>query len=210
MQEMNQHNQEYADTVTLGVTGASGSGYFLRLLSSMVQSNVKIYLLLSEAAQIVLKTEVGEDWPTEIDALNVFLIKRFNSQPGQITALTSKDWFSPVASGSSAPHKMVICPCSCGTLASIAQGLSNNLIERAADVVFKERGQLIVMPRETPFSTLHLKNMLTLSELGATVMPLAPGFYHQPTTIDELYDFMVARVMDHLKIHHKASKRWCE
>jgi len=201
---------QYNDTVTLGVTGASGSGYFLRLLQSMVVANVKVYLILSEAAQIVLKTEVGEDWPVDIEALNKFLITRFNSKEGQITALTSKDWFSPVASGSSAPKKMVVCPCSCGSLASIAQGLSNNLIERAADVVFKERGQLIVMPRETPFSTLHLKNMLTLSELGATVMPLAPGFYHQPTTIEELQDFMVARVMDHLKIQHQASKRWCE
>lgn len=201
---------QYNDTVTLGVTGASGSGYFLRLLQSMVDANVKVYLLLSEAAQIVLKTEVGEDWPTEVKSLNTFLVQRFNSKEGQITALTSKDWFSPVASGSSAPKKMVVCPCSCGTLASIAQGLSNNLIERAADVVFKERGQLIVMPRETPFSTLHLRNMLTLSELGATVMPLAPGFYHQPTTIEELHDFMVARVMDHLQIKHQASKRWCE
>ncbi|WP_413693801.1 flavin prenyltransferase UbiX [Psychromonas sp. KJ10-2] len=201
---------QYNDTVTLGVTGASGSGYFLRLLQTMVDANVKVYLLLSEAAQIVLKTEVEEDWPVEIDALNTFLVSRFNSKEGQIVALTAKDWFSPVASGSSAPKKMVVCPCSCGTLASIAQGLSNNLIERAADVVFKERGQLIVMPREAPFSTLHLKNMLTLSELGATVMPLAPGFYHKPTSILELQDFMVARVMDHLKIEHQTSQRWCE
>jgi 4-hydroxy-3-polyprenylbenzoate decarboxylase len=200
----------YKDTVTLGVTGASGSGYFLRLLQTLVNSNVKIYLLLSEAALIVLKTEVGEDWPVEIENLNSFLQQRFNSKKGQIIALGAKDWFSPVASGSSAPHKMIICPCSCGTLASIAQGLSNNLIERAADVIFKERGQLIIMPRETPFSTLHLKNMLTLSELGATVMPLAPGFYHKPTSIDELHDFMVDRVMDHMKIEHQASKRWCE
>ncbi|WP_409440407.1 flavin prenyltransferase UbiX [Psychromonas sp. GE-S-Ul-11] len=201
---------QYNDTVTLGVTGASGSGYFLRLLQTMVDANVKVYLLLSEAAQIVLNTEADEEWPRDIDTLNTYLVSRFNSQEGQIVALTAKDWFSPVASGSSAPKKMVVCPCSCGTLASIAQGLSNNLIERAADVVFKERGQLIVMPREAPFSTLHLKNMLTLSELGATVMPLAPGFYHKPTTILELQDFMVARVMDHLKIEHQTSKRWCE
>jgi flavin prenyltransferase len=200
---------QYNDTVTLGVTGASGSGYFLRLLQTMVDANVKVYLLLSEAAQIVLNTEADEEWPRDIDTLNTFLVSRFNSQEGQIVALTAKDWFSPVASGSSAPKKMVVCPCSCGTLASIAQGLSNNLIERAADVVFKERGQLIVMPREAPFSTLHLKNMLTLSELGATEMRLAPGFYHKPTTILELQDFMVARVMDHLKIEHQTSKRWC-
>lgn len=200
----------YNDTVTLAVTGASGSGYFVRLLQQLVDANVKVYLLLSDAAQIVLKTEIDEDWPADNDLLNDFLVKRFKTRAGQINALEMKDWFSPIASGSSAPKKMVICPCSCGSLASIAQGLSNNLIERAADVIFKERGLLIVMPRETPFSTLHLKNMLTLSELGATVMPLAPGFYHQPKTIEELQDFMVARVMDHLKIEHKISKRWCE
>jgi len=200
----------YNDTVTLGVTGASGSGYFLRLLQTMINANVKVYLILSEAAQIVLKTEVGEDWPTDVDVLNTFLISRFNAKKNQVIALATQDWFSPVASGSSAPKKMVVCPCSCGTLASIAHGLSNNLIERAADVIFKEKGQLVVMPRETPFSTLHLKNMLTLSEAGATIMPLAPGFYHKPTNIDELYDFMVARVMDHLKIDHQKSKRWCE
>ena len=198
----------YIDTITLAVTGASGSGYFLRLLQQLVDANVKVYLLLSDAAQIVLKTEAGEEWPTDNHLLNDFLVKRFKSRSGQINALATKDWFSPVASGSSAPKKMVICPCSCGSLASIAQGLSNNLIERAADVIFKERGLLIVMPRETPFSTLHLKNMLILSELGATVMPLAPGFYHQPATIEELQDFMVARVMDHLKIEHQISKRW--
>ena len=201
---------EYKDTITLAVTGASGSGYFLRLLQHLVCAQVKVYLLLSEAAKIVLKTEVGEDWPEDAQAINNFLVERFNSDEGQITFLTAKDWFSPVASGSSAPRKMVICPCSCGTLASIASGLSNNLIERAADVIFKEKGQLIVMPRETPFSTLHLKNMLSLSELGVTVMPLAPGFYHQPQSIEELQDFMVARVMDHLKISHNVAKRWCE
>ena len=139
-----------------------------------------------------------------------FLENRLQAKADQIIALTAKDWFSPVASGSSAPAKMIVCPCSCGTLASIAQGLSNNLIERAADVVLKERGKLIVMPRETPFSTIHLRNMLTLSELGVTVMPLAPGFYHQPKTIHDLQDFMVARVLDHLNIPHKISKRWCE
>ncbi|MCG6200801.1 flavin prenyltransferase UbiX [Psychromonas antarctica] len=200
----------YKQKITLAVTGASGSGYFLRLLNVLVEADVQIYLLLSEAAKIVLKTEENETWPDDINELNEFLQKKYQTEERQIIALTAKDWFSPVASGSSAPDKMVICPCSCGTLASIAQGLSNNLIERAADVILKERGQLIIMPRETPFSTIHLRNMLTLSELGVTVMPLAPGFYHQPESIADLQDFMAARVMDHLKIPHKISKRWCE
>jgi len=200
----------FSEKITLGVTGASGSGYFLRLLQALVDNNCQVYLLLSDAAKIVLKTEVNEEWPDSLEALMPFLQNRFNAKPNQIIALGSKDWFSPVASGSSAPKKMVICPCSCGTFASIANGLSNNLIERASDVILKERGLLIITPRETPFSTLHLRNMLTLSELGVTVMPLAPGFYHQPQSIDDLQDFMVARLLDHLKIDHQISKRWCE
>lgn len=200
----------FKEKITLAVTGASGSGYFLRLLQSLIDADLQVYLLLSDAAKIVLRTEENEDWPEDVAELNLFLENRYQAKAGQITALTAKDWFSPVASGSSAPGKMIVCPCSCGTLASIAQGLSNNLIERAADVVLKERGKLIVMPRETPFSIIHLRNMLTLSELGVTVMPLAPGFYHQPKTIHDLQDFMVARVLDHLNIPHKISKRWCE
>ena len=200
----------FNEKITLGVTGASGSGYFLQLLQALVDNNCQVYLLLSDAAKIVLKTEVNEDWPSEIAPLNQFLQQRFNAKEDQIIALGSKDWFSPVASGSSAPSKMIICPCSCGTLASIAHGLSNNLIERAADVILKERGLLIITPRETPFSTLHLRNMLTLSELGVTIMPLAPGFYHQPQSIVDLQQFMVARLLDHLKIEHHISKRWCE
>ncbi len=203
-------NKDYKGRVTLAVTGASGSGYFLRLLQSLVDAQVQVYLLLSDAAKIVLQTEENERWPDDINQLSTFLQRKYHSKAEQIIPLTAKDWFSPVASGSSAPDKMIICPCSCGTLASIAQGLSKNLIERAADVIIKERGQLIVMPRETPFSTLHLRNMLSLSELGVTVMPLAPGFYHQPQTITDLQDFMVARVLDHLKIPHSVSKRWCE
>jgi len=203
-------SENYKGRITLAVTGASGSGYFLRLLQSLLDADLQVYLLLSDAAKMVLKTEENEDWPDDATQLNLFLQSKYQTQAEQIIALTKKDWFSAVASGSSAPDKMVICPCSCGTLASIAQGLSNNLIERAADVIIKERGQLIIMPRETPFSTIHLRNMLTLSEVGVTVMPLAPGFYHQPQTITDLQDFMVARVMDHLQLPHKIGKRWCE
>lgn len=206
----NKEQYKYKGRITLAVTGASGCGYFLRLLQSLLDAELQVYLLLSDAAKIVLKTEENEAWPDDIAQLNHFLQNKYQAAAGQIIALTEKDWFSPVASGSSAPNKMVICPCSCGTLASVAQGLSNNLIERAADVIIKERGQLIIMPRETPFSTIHLRNMLSLSEVGVTVMPLAPGFYHQPQTITDLQDFMAARVMDHLQIPHEIAKRWCE
>ncbi|QSA19149.1 UbiX family flavin prenyltransferase, partial [Vibrio furnissii] len=105
------------------------------------------------------------------------------------------DWFSPVASGSAAPKQMVVCPCSAGSVAAIAHGMSDNLIERAADVVMKERGQLLLVVRETPFSTLHLENMHKLSQMGVTIMPAAPGFYHQPQSIDDLIDFLVARIL---------------
>lgn len=204
------NNEVYKDKITLAVTGASGSGYFLRLLHSLVEADIQVYLLLSDAARIVLKTEENQRWPDDVLELNQFLQKKYHCKDKQIIALTALDWFSPIASGSSAPRRMVICPCSCGTLASIAHGSSNNLIQRAADVIIKEQGQLLVMPRETPFSTIHLRNMLSLSELGVTVMPLAPGFYHKPQTIEDLQDFMVARALDHLHISHKISHRWVE
>lgn len=113
-----------------------------------------------------------------------------------------------MASGSAAPSKMVVCPCSTGTLSSIAIGASDNLIERAADVVLKERGQLILVPREMPLSSIHLENMLKLSQMGATIMPAAPGFYHNPKTIDDLVDFVVARILDHLGIEQSLVARW--
>lgn len=200
----------YKKRITLAVTGASGSGYFLHLLKTLLVSDCQVYLLLSDAARIVLATECDEIWPDDLDALNIFLQNRFAVNSEQLIVLGNKDWFSVVASGSSCPSKMVICPCSGGTLASIAMGLSNNLIQRAADVVIKEKGQLIVMPRETPFSVIHLQNMLTLSKLGVVVMPLAPGFYYKPQTIDEIQMFMVAKVLDHLKIKHSALPRWCD
>jgi 4-hydroxy-3-polyprenylbenzoate decarboxylase len=126
----------------------------------------------------------------------------------QITACGKQDWFSPVASGSAAPKQMIICPCSTGTLSSLAVGACDNLIERAADVVIKEKGQLIVVPREMPLSSLHLQNMLTLSNLGVTIMPAAPGFYHNPKCIDDLVDFVVARILDHIGLEQSLVGRW--
>jgi len=119
-----------------------------------------------------------------------------------------EQWFSPVASGSAAPKLMVVFPCSTVTLAAISQGMSDNLIERAADVVIKERGQLILVPRETPYSTIHLQNMLTLSQMGVTIMPASPGFYHNPESINDLIDFMVGRLLDHIGIDQKIMPRW--
>jgi 4-hydroxy-3-polyprenylbenzoate decarboxylase len=121
-----------------------------------------------------------------------------------------EDWFAPVASGSNPPDAMVICPCTVGTLAAVAAGLSDNLIERAADVTLKEGRKLILVPRETPFSALHLENMLRLSRAGAVILPANPGFYHKPKRVEDLVDFVVARILDHLGVKHDLMARWGE
>jgi len=198
----------FKEKITLAITGASGSAYALRLLECLVASNVQVYLLCSSAARVVLDTEVGFKLPASPEAATKVLSEKFSAKEGQITVFGKEQWFSPVASGSAAPKKMLVCPCSTGTLAAISQGMSDNLIERAADVVIKERGQLILVPRETPFSTIHLQNMLTLSQMGVTIMPAAPGFYHQPESINDLVDFMVGRMLDHLAIDQSIMPRW--
>ncbi len=199
---------EFSEKLTLAITGASGSGYALRLLECLVAANVQIYVLCSSAARVVLDTEVGFKLPASPESATKVLTEKFSAKAGQITVFGKEQWFAPVASGSAAPKKMVVCPCSTGTLAAISQGMSDNLIERAADVVIKERGQLIIVPRETPFSTIHLQNMLTLAQMGVTVMPAAPGFYHQPKSINDLIDFMVGRLLDHLSIEQAIMPRW--
>jgi len=199
---------EFSQAVTLALTGASGAPYGLRLLQQLVAANCQVVFLLSDAAKIVLATEVDLELPDSLEDCQTFLTKRFNAKPNQIKLHSKYDWFSTPASGSSSPKKMVICPCSMGTLSSIRHGASNNLIERAADVILKERGQLIIAWRESPLSTIHLENMLGLSKMGVTLMPLAPGFYHKPTEIHELIDFMVARVLDHLQIEQSLVLPW--
>jgi len=199
---------EFKEKITLAITGASGSAYALRLLECLIAANVQVYVLCSSAARVVLDTEVGFKLPASPEAATKVLSEKFSAKAGQITVFGKEQWFSPVASGSAAPKKMLVCPCSTGTLAAISQGMSDNLIERAADVVIKERGQLILVPRETPFSTIHLQNMLTLSQMGVTIMPAAPGFYHQPESINDLVDFMVGRMLDHLAIDQSIMPRW--
>lgn len=199
---------QFERKITLALTGASGSAYAMRLLECLLAANCQVYLLCSSAGRIVLDTELDIKLPASPDAASKFLTEKFNAQAGQLTVFGKEQWFSPVASGSAAPKTMIICPCSTGTLAAVSQGMSDNLIERAADVVIKERGQLIIVPRETPFSTIHLQNMLTLSQMGVTIMPAAPGFYHKPQSIDDLIDFMVGRILDHLSIEQTIMPRW--
>jgi len=199
---------QFKQKITLAITGASGSAYALRLLECLVAANYQVYILCSSAARVVFDTEVGLKLPASPDAATTFFTEKFNAKNGQITVFGKEQWFSPVASGSAAPKQMIVCPCSTGTLAAIAHGMSDNLIERAADVVIKERGQLILVPRETPFSTIHLQNMLSLSQQGVTIMPAAPGFYHNPESINDLIDFMVGRMLDHLGIEQSIMPRW--
>ncbi|MGB0835212.1 MAG: flavin prenyltransferase UbiX [Psychrobium sp.] len=194
--------------ITLALTGASGAPYGLRLLQQLLAANSQVYLLLSDAAKIVLATEADLAIPQEHQAAQDFLKLHFDAKESQIQLLEKSDWFSAPASGSSSPKQMVICPCSMGTLSAISHGASNNLIERAADVVMKERGQLLIAWRESPLSTLHLENMVSLSRLGVTLMPLAPGFYHKPQTLEEIIDFMVARILDHLNIEQTLVLPW--
>jgi len=198
----------FKDKITLAITGASGSAYAMRLLECLVAANYQVYVLYSSAARVVFDTEIDLKLPSSPDAASAFFSEKFNAKPDQITVFGKEQWFSPVASGSAAPKQMIVCPCSTGTLAAISQGMSDNLIERAADVVIKERGQLILVPRETPFSTIHLQNMLSLSQMGVTIMPAAPGFYHKPQSINDLIDFMVGRMLDHLGIEQKIMPRW--
>ncbi len=194
--------------ITLAITGASGAPYALRLLECLVNADYEVFVLISSAAKVVFATEEDIKIPARPDAAADFFTQRFNARTGQITVCGKEEWFSPVASGSAAPRQMIICPCSTGTLSAIACGASDNLIERAADVVMKERGQLVIVPREMPLSSIHLENMLKLSQMGVTIMPAAPGFYHQPTSIADLVDFVVARILDHLGLDQSLIARW--
>ncbi|KQB03093.1 aromatic acid decarboxylase [Vibrio metoecus] len=195
-------------TITLAWTGASGAPYGLRLLQCLLAADYQVYLLISSAARVVLATEHGLKLPANPEAAQAALVEHLGCASDKLVVCGKEDWFSPVASGSAAPKQMVVCPCSAGSVAAIAHGMSDNLIERAADVVLKERGQLLLVVRETPFSTLHLENMLKLSHMGVIIMPAAPGFYHQPQSIDDLVDFMVARILDHLGIEQALVPRW--
>ncbi|MEW8544008.1 MAG: flavin prenyltransferase UbiX [Candidatus Thiodiazotropha endolucinida] len=196
------------DPVAVAITGASGSAYALRLIESLIAADRDIYLMISQAGQIVLKMESDLELPGQPAEMERLLLERFNARADQLRVFGRQQWMAPVASGSNPPGAMVVCPCTTGTLSAIACGASNDLIERAADVVLKERRKLILVVRETPFSEIHLENMLKLSRMGAVIMPANPGFYHNPTTLQEIIDFMVGRILDQLDIDHRLMPRW--
>jgi 4-hydroxy-3-polyprenylbenzoate decarboxylase len=195
-------------TITLAFTGASGMPYGIRLLEQLLLHQQRVYLLYSQVAQIVARQEMDLSLPSNPKDAEYYFKQRYQLPEGQLRVFGREEWFAPVASGSNPADAMVICPCTMGTLSAIAMGLNQKLIERAADVMLKENRPLILVPREMPFSTLHLENMLKLARSGAIIMPANPGFYHHPQTIGDMVDFVVARILDHLKINHSLMPRW--
>jgi len=194
--------------IAVALTGASGAQYGLRLIECLVRADRRVHVLYSQAAQVVVRMETDLQLPGLAAEAESMLTNYFSAAPEQIQVYGRQQWTAPVASGSNPPDALVVCPCTTGTLASIAQGISDDLIDRAADVMLKEGGKLILVVRETPFSSIHLQNMLTLRQAGAVIMPANPGFYYQPQQVSDLVDFMVARVLDHLKIEHDLVPRW--
>ncbi|RRJ83561.1 flavin prenyltransferase UbiX [Aestuariirhabdus litorea] len=196
--------------VTLALTGASGAQYGLCLLEQLLAQGCEVSFLISRAAQVVVATETDLKLPGAPAELERWFAEQYAGLPGRVRVYGREQWMAPVASGSGAPAAMVICPCSTGTLSAIACGASNNLIERAADVALKERRQLILVPREAPYSELHLENMLRLTRMGAMILPASPGFYHRPASVEEMVQFVVARILDQLGLEQRFVPRWGE
>lgn len=189
--------------LVVAITGASGAPYAVRLLEQLLAAEREVWLIVTSHGLRLLRTELGLD---SVDALR--------EQVGAtewrrlVTVYDDADRGAAPASGSARNAGMVICPCSMGTLSAVSVGASRSLVERAADVMLKERRKLVLVPRETPLSAIHLQNMLRLTRAGAVILPAAPGFYHRPQTVQELVDFVVARVLDQLGVEHAISRRW--
>lgn len=193
--------------IVVGITGASGSIYGLRLIAELLAADHQVSLLLTKAGRQVTAFETGLKLADRAPECQAQLQEYFNCTT-RLQYYAIDDFFAPVASGSSAPDAVVICPCSMGTAGRIAAGLSDNLLERAADVALKERRQLVLVPRETPFNQIHLENLLRLAQAGGTILPAMPGFYHQPQTLDDLVTFVVGKILDTLGISHQLFKPW--
>jgi 4-hydroxy-3-polyprenylbenzoate decarboxylase len=195
-------------TINLAITGASGVPYAFRLLECLLAAEHTVYLMVSKAAQVVIGMESDIKLPGRAKDMQKFLRERYQCNTRHLRVFGEDEWTAPAASGSSTINAMVVCPCSMGALSAIATGASNNLIERAADVMLKERKKLIIVPRESPYSDIHLENMLKLSRMGAVIVDANPGFYNAPKSIDDLVDFVVAKVLDQLTIAHRLQPRW--
>jgi 4-hydroxy-3-polyprenylbenzoate decarboxylase len=189
--------------LVVAITGASGAPYAVRLLEGLVAAERKIQLIVSSHGLRLLRTETNI---MSLDALREHVgLKAWDAF---VTTFDDADRGAPPASGSALSAGMIVCPCSMGTLSAISLGTSRSLVERAADVALKERRRLLLVTREMPLSAIHLENMLRVTRAGALVMPAAPGFYHRPSSIDDLVNFVVARVLDHFDVPHALSARW--
>jgi 4-hydroxy-3-polyprenylbenzoate decarboxylase len=196
--------------IALALTGASGAPYSQRLLDVLLGQGITVHLMISAAARIVFSDELDWKLPARASDVQKMLVEEFQCAPELLKVYGEQQWSSPLASGSHKIGTMIVCPCTMGTLSSIAIGSSDNLINRAADVMLKEDRKLILVPREAPFSAIHLENMLKLARLGVCILPPNPGFYFRPTQISEIVDFVVARILDQAKIEHNLQPRWGE
>lgn len=196
--------------IALALTGASGALYSQRLLDVLLEQGITVHLMISAAARIVFSDEL--DWKLSARASDVqkMLAAKFQCDPTLLQVYGEQQWSSPLASGSHKVGTMIVCPCTMGTLSSIAVGSSDNLINRAADVMLKENRKLIIVPREAPFSVIHLENMLKLARLGVCILPPNPGFYFRPTQVSEIVDFVVAKILDQAGVEHTLQPRWGE
>jgi flavin prenyltransferase len=196
--------------VVLAFTGASGAVYGLKLAGELLRASVRLTVLISRPGFAILREECGLAWEGDAAAVRAALCRHFGVDASRLAYYAEDDFFAPIASGSAPPDALVVCPCSMGSLARIAVGISGNLLERCADVMLKEHRQVVMVPRETPLSEIHLENMLKLSRMGVRMIPAMPAFYHHPTTLDDLVNFVVGRVLDTLGIEHRLVRRWGE
>jgi len=195
-------------TFIVGISGASGAPYALRLLQALVKGGHSVHVSISGNGLSILKDETGLKLKGSEAEVRAILEKHLKARKGQVHYFDENNMYAPIASGSVKVDAMIVIPCSMKTLAAIAQGYASTLIERAADVTLKEKRKLIIVPRETPLSAVHLKNMLTLAELGCHIIPAMPAFYHHPKHVSDMVDFIVGRVLDSLGIENDLSPRW--
>lgn len=194
--------------VVVNITGASGSTYGLRLVRELLKAGSRVTLLLTDAGAVVLQEECGIDWRGDESKVQRRMQEYFEVDGERLRHYAAGNLLAPIASGSSAPEAMIVCPASMGTVARIACGLSSNLPERCADAMLKERRPLVFVPRETPLSEIHLENMLRLCRAGAHIVPAMPAFYHRPATLDDLVNFVVGKALDVLGVEHDLFRRW--
>ena len=193
---------------TIAITGASGATYGMRVLRALITGGHNVYLTITGDGLHILNDETGLMLKGSETDIQYALEKHLEAKEGQLRYFDEDNLYAPIASGSSPVDGMVVIPCSMKALSSMAHGFASNLIERAADVTIKEKRKLIIVPRETPLSTIHLRNMLALSEVGCHIIPAMPAFYHHPKKITDMVDFIAGRVLDALGVENDLSPRW--